>query len=238
VLVTRPHQEAGELLQRLRDLGAEAVLAPAIRLEPGEPERLVAAQREAAAGTYEWVVFTSAAGVSAWSRLARTAGDDARPRARIAAVGSGTAEALRAVGLEADLVPPAFTTEALGDAFPRGAGKVLLPRADLATRQLEAVLSGKGWTPFRVEAYRIHHEERLPEPAVDALERGLVDAVTFTSASTVEGFARATVERPVAACIGPVTSEAARRAGFPVAAEAEPHTIEGLVDAVVRVLGR
>jgi uroporphyrinogen-III synthase len=238
VVVTRPPEEAGELLRRLRDLGADAVSAPAIRLEPGDRQRLAAARRDAAAGVYEWVVFTSAAGVTAWSRLVRTAWEDARPRARIAAVGSGTAEALRAVGLEADLVPATFTTEALADTFPRGAGNVLLPRADLATQELEAMLAGKGWTPFRVEAYRIRHEERLPEPVVKALRRRLVDAVTFTSPSTVEGFARATAERPVAACIGPVTAEAARRAGFRVAEVAEPHTIEALVDAVVRALGR
>jgi uroporphyrinogen-III synthase len=238
VLVTRPREEAGELLQRLRDLGADTLPAPAIRLETAASVPLATAQREAANGAFDWIVFTSAAGATAWSRLVRATDDAVRPRARVAAVGSGTAEALQAAGLHADLVPPTFTTEALADAFPRGSGRVLLPRADLATGELESALAEKGWTPVRVDAYRIELEDTLPRRAVEALARKGVDAVTFTSASTVEGFARATAERPVAVCIGPVTAEAARAAGFPVAAEAEPHTIESLVDAVVRAIGR
>jgi uroporphyrinogen-III synthase len=238
VLVTRPPEEAGELLRRLRDLGADAIPAPAIRLETEASARLATAQREAASGAFDWIVFTSAAGATAWSRLARATGDDAPPRARVAAVGSGTAEAVRAAGLDADLIPATFTTEALADAFPRGSGRVLLPRADLATGELESALAEKGWTPVRVDAYRIELEDTLPRRAVEVLARKGVDAVTFTSASTVEGFARATAKRPVAVCIGPVTAEAARRAGFPVATEADPHTIEGLVDAVVAAIGR
>jgi uroporphyrinogen III methyltransferase/synthase len=135
-------------------------------------------------------------------------------------------------------VPAEFTTEALAAAFPEGAGRVLLARADLATADLEEALRAKGWDPARVDAYRVRLAEALPASVAYALRDGRVDAVTFTSPSTVEGFVRlADGPRPPAVCIGPVTSEAARRAGFEVAAEAAPHTEEGLVDALVGALG-
>jgi uroporphyrinogen III methyltransferase / synthase len=232
LLVTRPRQEAEELAVPLRSLGADVLVGPAIRLEPGDDAGVEEAAREATEGRFDWIVFTSTAGVRAW--FDRT---DGRPTSRVAAVGSGTAEALRSRGVDPDLVPETFTTEALGEAFPEGSGRVLLPRADLATDELDRALAGKGWATVRVEAYRIRHEERLPQAVEGALASGLVDAVTFTSASTVEGFARATSARPPAVCIGPVTSEAARVAGFEVVEVADPHTVEGVVEAVRRALG-
>lgn len=237
VVITRPGEEAEELARPLQDLGARVLRAPAIRLEPPEPGRLEPLIVEASEGGFDWVAFTSGAGVDVWFRLAARVGLGP-PHAQLAAVGPGTAAALRERGLEPDLIPSTFTTAALGEAFPEGAGRVLLPRADLATDELEAALTDKGWTPVRVEAYRIRREERLPEAVERALAGGVVDAVTFTSASTVEGFAGATPERPPAVCIGPVTSEAARVAGFEVVEVADPHTVEGVVEAVRRALER
>jgi uroporphyrinogen-III synthase len=240
VLVTRPAPQGAELAERLRDLGAQAIEAPAIVIEGPKPGgALDQAVRDAAGGAYEWVIFTSAVGVVSWFERA----DDlsAGPlRGRSAAVGDATADALRFRGVEPDLVPPAFTTAALGDAFPAGTGRVLLARADLATKELEQALRAKGWTPERVDAYRTRPAESLPDAARAALDRGMVDVVTFTSPSTVAGFVglAGVPEGVVAVAIGPVTGEAARRAGFRVAQEADPHTEAGLVDAVVRTLSR
>jgi uroporphyrinogen-III synthase len=235
VLVTRPHDDAQELARPLRSEGAEVLVAPVIRLEPGDAGRLAETTREAANGRFDWVVFTSAAGVRAWFEQA-----DGRPRSRVAAVGGGTAEALRSEGVEPDLVPETFTTEALGRAFPEGSGEVLLPRADIAPPGLRDDLTAKGWTPVPVIAYRTRFEEELPDGVAERLAGGGVDAVTFTSASTVEGFVRlAGVPQGVpAVCIGPVTADTARRAGLGVASVADPHTIEGLVHAVIRALQR
>lgn len=241
VLVTRSPERAGELSAMLRERGATPIEAPAIRVTPSRTKELEAAIRDAAMDGYDWVVFTSAAGVGAWFARARAGGFDARGlRAHVAAVGSGTAEALGAHGVVPDLVPSTFTTAALGRAFPRGGGKVLLPRADIAPRELEEALRGKGWTPVRVTAYRSRPARSLPRAARRALERGEVDAVTFTSASTVEGFVRAggVTRGAKVVCIGPVTARAAREAGFRVAAVARPHTLEGLVEAVMRALKR
>jgi uroporphyrinogen-III synthase len=127
--------------------------------------------------------------------------------------------------------------------MPRGSGRVLLARADIAPEALEESLVRKGWTPVRVDAYRTRRASRLPGEVAEALRAGTVDAVTFTSASTVEGFTNAArslvddgVVMPRAVCIGPVTAAAARRAGFKVVAVARPHTIEGLVAALERVM--
>jgi uroporphyrinogen-III synthase len=107
---------------------------------------------------------------------------------------------------------------------------------------LEAAVAAKGWTPVRVDAYRTRLIRSLPGEVRTALKAGRVDAVTFTSVSTVDGFlgaAGATLDaaphRPKAVCIGPVTAQAARSGGLRVAGVARPHTIEGLVATLERV---
>jgi uroporphyrinogen-III synthase len=238
VLITRPAMQAEGLAARLRALGAEPLVAPTIRLTPPEPEgELDAAIRGAAAGRYAWVVFTSAMGVTAWSERARAVGADRVP-ARLAAVGRRTAEAVRAAIREPDLIPPVFTTAALAEAFPTGTGAVLLPRADVATEELEEALRRKGWSPVRVDAYQVLLADAIPAAARRALAEERVDAITFTSPTTVEGFVAVAgvPRRSTVVCIGPVTAEAARGAGFEVAAVAEPHTTDGLVGAVIRAL--
>jgi uroporphyrinogen-III synthase len=238
VLVTRPAEQADPLVRRLVELGAEVIAAPTVTIElpePGGP--LDRAIEEAAGGAFQWIAFTSASGVRAWMDRAGALGSQP-PRARLAAVGDATAAALGDAGLVPDLVPEAFTTAALGAAFPPGTGRVLLPRADIATEDLEDALRARGWDPVRVEAYRVRPTDRLPEEAGAALRDGRVDAVTFTSPSTVHGFLRlAPVSNDAAVvCIGPVTADAAEAAGFVVDEVAEPHTTDGLVDAVRRAL--
>lgn len=261
VLVTRPREEAGRLVRLLEDRGAQPLLAPAIRIAPAPPAALDRALAEAAAGAFDWVVLTSKAGVEAVFDRAAT-GRDGPPgnqvlRASVAAVGSGTARALRERGVDPTLVPATFTTEALAEAIPPGTGRLLLARADIAPEGLEEALAAKGWQTVRVDAYRTRLATRLPEDVRRALAGGRVDALTFTSASTVEGFVRSRGpatspssgrraprrpgqrhRRPKVVCIGPVTAARAREAGLPVDMVARPHTIEGLVEAVERALGR
>ncbi|HYT80804.1 MAG TPA: uroporphyrinogen-III synthase [Actinomycetota bacterium] len=244
VLVTRPPEQSVELSRMLLERGARVYSAPAIELVAAPRRMLEQAAKQLAAGTFEWVVFTSRAGVEAIaSAMARTGGRFDQTPSRVAAVGEGTARALESFGAQPDLVPSTFTTSALAQAMPRGSGRVLLARADIAPGALEETLVRKGWTPVRVDAYRTRHASRLPDDAAKALRDGAVDAVTFTSASTVEGFVamaghlgEAGVRLPGAVCIGPVTAAAARRAGFRVVAVARPHTINGLVAALERAL--
>ncbi len=250
IVVTRPDSEAPVLARSLAERGAIVLPAPAVRIVPAAADEIARAATALADGRYEWLILTSRAGVDAMVETLRARGTDPRHLpVRVAAVGAGTATALADRGVRADLVPHTFTTEALAAAMPEGTGRVLLARADIAPEGLEATLAAKGWTPERVTAYRTELIERLPSEAEGALREGRVDAVTFTSASTVRGFLgmaeRARLDlrsgaarRPAVICIGPVTAEEAEHGGLMVDAVAEPHTIEGLVSALERVLGR
>ena len=236
VLVTRPADDADELMRLLERKGATGIAAPAIEIVPTRSVKLSRALDELASGGFAWITLTS-------PRTVDVLAGSLRPReldAKVAAIGEGTREAFRRwARREPDLVPRTFTTSALARAFPRGRGRVLCPRADIAPEGLEDALAAKGWHPVRVDAYRTRMPRSLPPEARSALRAGTVDAVTFTSASTVRGFVRAlgTVKgNPRVVCIGPVTARAAREHGFTVHAVANPHTLESLVTAIERAL--
>ncbi len=242
-LVTRTREQAGELSGVLRELGAEAIEAPAIKVEAPRAWTLV----DRAAGrlhdaVYDWVVFTSANGVRFFFARLRAARLDARAfgRTRVAAVGAGTAEALRRRGIEPDLVPKTFTTEAIGKAFPRGKGRVLLARADKTEPGLEDAIGAKGWTPERVSVYRLRAVARLDPSVRRAVIAGEVDLLTFASGGTVRAFMRLLRGKPHrrvrVAVIGPVTAGAAKEAGLRVDAVAREHTIPGLASAAIKAM--
>ncbi|TMK48246.1 MAG: uroporphyrinogen-III synthase [Actinobacteria bacterium] len=236
ILVTRPRDQSTELVREIERRGATAIVAPTIELVPVRSAELTDALQELAAGAFAWITLTSRATVEVLaSRL-----EPKDVQARVAAVGEGTAGAFRRwAGREPDLVPRTFTTAALAHAFPRGRGRVLCARADVAPQGLESALAAKGWTPLRVDAYRTKMPEWLPLGAREALARGTVDAITFTSASSVRGFANAASDvqgDPKIVCIGPVTAREARALGLEVASVAQPHTIDGLVAALEHAL--
>jgi uroporphyrinogen-III synthase len=238
VLVTRPREESEELVRLLRRKGAAPIVAPGIEFLPARSAALTRALRDLSEGRYEWTVLTSPRTVAAFaSRI--------RPRevgAKVAAVGPGTADAFRRwARREPDLVPRTFTTESLASAFPRGTGRVLCARADIAPPDLEESLASKGWRPERVDAYRTRMPRALPAEARSGLREDVVDAITFTAASTVRGFLGALGPmkgNPKVVCIGPVTAREARDHGLTVHAVARPHTMEGLVAALERALSK
>ena len=237
VLVTRPRDQEASLVHELERQGATAIVAPTIEIVPVRSAELTNAVEELAAGAFAWITLTSRATVDVLaSRL-----EPGDVRARVAAVGEGTAGAFRRwAGRDPDLVPKTFTTAALAHAFPRGRGRVLCARADVAPQGFEAAVAAKGWTPVRVDAYRTKMPEWLPIGAREALARGTVDAITFTSASSVRGFTNAVTDvrgDPKVVCIGPVTAREARAHGLEVAAVAQPHTMEGLLAALEHALG-
>jgi uroporphyrinogen-III synthase len=237
VLVTRPADQSVELVRRLRGLGAASIVAPAIEIAPARSTALTRALRDLSAGRFAWIALTSRSTVE---MLASRLDGPSDVRARVVAIGDGTARAFRAWARRTpDLLPGTFTTAGLVRAFPRGEGRVLCARADIAPTGLEEALAAKGWSPVRVDAYRTRMARSLPVDARAALRDGQVDAITFTSASTVRGFVGAMgVVRgnPKVVSIGPVTAREARAHGLRVSAVARPHTIEGLVAALERVL--
>jgi uroporphyrinogen-III synthase len=239
IIVTRPADQSAVLVKLLDQRGARSIMAPSVELVPVRSAALSRALEGLAAGRYDWVTLTSRATVEMLAARLSSARD---LRAKVAVIGDGTAAAFRRwARRDPDLRPSTFTTAALARAFPRGEGRVLCPRADIAPEGLEDALAGKGWTPERVDAYRTRMPRALPKEARDALKAGEVDAVTFTSASTVRGFIGALGSvrgAPKVVCIGPVTAKEARAHGLGVHAVASPHTIEGLVAALERVFAR
>ena len=228
VVVTRARAQSSSLLARLRELGADTVEVPAIRIE--DPADGGAALREAVGrlGSYDWVVVTSPNGARrllAECRDARAFGP-----ASVAAIGPGTADALRSGNVEPDLVPERFVAEGLLEVFPAGPGRVLLARAAEARDVLPEGLRDGGWEVDVVEAYRT--EQGTPTPEEAAAAAG-ADVVTFTSSSTVRNFlAVAETVPPIVASIGPITSQTARDHGLEVTIEAAEHTIDGLLAAL------
>ena len=230
VVVTRTRTQASDLVARLHDLGAETIELPVIGI--ADPTDGGAALRAAATRVheYDWVVFTSANAVTRLLPLLRDA--RALGAAHVAAIGPGTADALRSYNVEADLVPPEFVAESLLDAFDAGSGRVLLPRAAVARDVLPDGLRAKGWDVDVVEAYRTVRPT-TDQRALDAV--AAADAITFTSSSTVTNFVEVagTGRVPdIVACIGPITAETARKAGLRVDVVAGTHTIGGLVEAL------
>jgi uroporphyrinogen-III synthase len=238
VVVTRARSQAGELVRPLERLGARVLVAPAIEIVPSRSAAFARALDRLADGTYDWVAVTSPRTVEVLA--GRVAPRDVRARAAV--IGEGTADAFRSwARRDPDLMPRTFTTAALARAFPRGDGRVLSARADIATDELDDGLRRKGWAVDRVDAYRTRFPRSLPADVRAALRAGDVDAVMFTSASTVRGFVRAlgaVKGNPRVVCIGPVTAREARAHGLRVSAVADPHTVAGVVGAVERALAR
>jgi uroporphyrinogen-III synthase len=255
VVNTRSPAQAPELDEILRGRGAVPLSYPCIDIAPPEDANaLVHALAEAAAGRFDWVVFTSVNAVQAVATATGVAGAG-RPAkgpqvagARVAAVGPGTAAAVwAALGLTVDLRPDEYTAQALAAALvARGLGRVLLLVGDKALDTLPRALeaAGAGVTP--VIAYRtVPGRGGADLPAI--LGRGEVDAVTFTSPSTVDNLALrleheggdwALLGSTCIACIGPVTSRVAVSRGLHVQVEPREHTIEGLVDALEEYFNR
>ena len=238
IVVTRAREQASELRTRLEHLGAEVIELPSIALEP-IAFSLPALER------YGWLVFTSANGVDAFfDRGLAASGLDARALAglRVAAIGPGTTAAIARHGLRPDLVPPRFVAESLLEAFPDPeppGARVLIARAASARDVLPEGLAARG---YEVDVLAVYETVSLAPDGADVarVRGGEVDAVTFTSSSTVKNFCDAVgplaASQPSVISIGPVTSQSARDLGLRVDAEADPHTIDGLVAAVVEAL--
>ncbi|MGN6557928.1 MAG: uroporphyrinogen-III C-methyltransferase [Solirubrobacterales bacterium] len=238
VVVTRARTQASGLARALRDLGAEVVELPAIRVESriDSPEVRQAVEQ---LGDYSLVCLTSPNGVRLLFEAMQEAGRDARAlvAATVAAIGPGTARALAERGIAADVVPERFVAEALVEALAdvEVEGKrVLVARATEARDVLPDALRERGAEVDVVALYETVREEP-DESEIEAAQSA--DYVTFTSSSTVTNLVEALGDRfPRNArivSIGPVTTEAARTAGLQVDVEAERHDIDGLLGALL-----
>ncbi len=242
IAVTRTRQQAGALLTRLRDLGADAFELPTIRIEPS-PKKREFYQLVSDAHEYDWLVFTSPNGVDAFFEVFYTLFKDARSigGVRIAAIGPATAERVRSFRFEVDLQPEKYVAEEIVKTFQRETTvdnlKILLARAEGAREVLATELTRLGAIVDEAIAYRTVPETEDVAGGIARFRAEGADMITFTSSSTAENFATLQLPLPAGleiASIGPVTSKTVRALGLEVDIEAKTHDIPGLVAAIER----
>ena len=244
ILVTRARSQASRLTAKLENLGAEVLEAPAISM--ADPADNYAALDKAIdhVADYHWLIFTSTNGVGRFFARLFKAGKDARALgyAKIAAIGSATAEKLKQYGLVADVIPQEYraegVVEALKGKLPPHA-KILIPRAEEAREVLPDTLREMGAEVEVAPAYRTVCGQVDGEALVAELKEGRIDMVTFTSSSTVKNLVKiigsADSLRDVkTACIGPVTADTAKSLGIEPDIVAKEYTIDGLVEAICK----
>jgi uroporphyrinogen III methyltransferase / synthase len=246
IIVTRTRQQAGALSARLRLLGADVTELPTIKVVP--PENLMDfGELVRDSFQYDWVVFTSPNGVTAFFDLFFKLYNDARAlgSARIAAIGPGTAKRVKDFYLAVDLQPEESVAERLVEAFQRHESvenlKFLLVRAANARDVLPKSLTQLGAIVDEAIAYRTVPETDDITGAKKRFTDEGADLITFTSSSTVENFLAMKLPWPKGiktASIGPITSDTMNQGGLKVDVEASQHDIDGLVDAILGLLGR
>jgi uroporphyrinogen-III synthase/uroporphyrinogen III methyltransferase/synthase len=250
VVVTQAVHQAPELRDLLRRTGAEPLLYPCIAIEPpADPAELDASLLAAVAGSYDWLVVTSANTALVLGQRLAALGvpDGALARLAVAAVGPATADAVRVnLGVAVSLVPDEHVAEGLAAALLAVLApgqRVLLPQADLARPVLARELAAGGLAVTSVVAYRTTVGSGGVQLAA-CLANKEVDAILLTSASTArnlvlrlqaEGGDLPLLNGVCIACIGPVTAAAAREAGLAVGVVAATQSLEGLVDALATV---
>lgn len=241
ILVTRPKERAGTLSNQLRALGADVTEYPCIETVPMTPCPAMEQALEQIAG-YQWLTFTSPAGVEVFWDCLRKLGKDARAlgEVKLAAIGSGTARALSGHGLEADLVPEIYDAAHLGAALAEQCtGRVLILRAIEGSEELTRALDQRNISYDDIGIYETVYDHPKSHELRAQLEEGKLELVSFTSASTVKGFvstvgADADFSRITGVCIGEQTAAEAKKYGIPVRI-AHRATIEALVTCAQEV---
>jgi uroporphyrinogen III methyltransferase / synthase len=242
IVITRAAGNAAEFARRLRDLGAEAIEFPTIETAP--PHSYAAIDDALARlASFDWIIFTSATGVSAFVDRLRATGRDIRElgKGAIGAMGPATAVRIRGYALTVAAIPREYRAEAIIEAIGESAiagACILIPRAAVAREILPELLRKKGAAEVVVApVYRTVKPVRPDSSRIRALiAAGEIDLVTFTSSSTVTNFRELVGELEPglkAAAIGPITAETARREGFDVGISPSEYTVDALVEAIV-----
>jgi uroporphyrinogen III methyltransferase / synthase len=243
IVVTRSRAQAGDLSRQLADLGADVIEFPVIRIAPAEdPRPLADAVRRI--GDFDWVILTSVNGVDAFFGALAEASLDARSLAgvRLCAIGPATAQRIEERGLIVDMTPPQYIAESVAETFETtenlSGKRLLLPRADIARSFLPEALEKMGAEVEEIVAYRtvLEEPENIQTLRAD-LAAGRIDAVTFTSSSTVRNFAALVGEETLRkispdvclASIGPQTTKTLKECIQTPTVEASEYTIDGVI---------
>jgi uroporphyrinogen III methyltransferase/synthase len=240
IAVTRTRQQAGELVEELRELGADAFELPTIRIEPA-PDRRQFLETVAYAHQYDWLIFTSPNGVDAFFAGFYELYSDARSlgSVRIAAIGPATAARVRHFRFNVDVQPEKYIAEEVVAALQKETSvenlQFLLPHAEKARDVIPEQLTKLGAIVDVCTAYRTVPETEDVCGGMKRFREEGADFVTFTSSSTAENFHALGLPWPEncrTISIGPVTSKTLRELGYAVDLEAATHDIPGLVAAL------
>ncbi len=244
ILVTRSREQAGELAERLRELGALPLEFPTIEILPpadwADIDHCLAYLE-----MYDWIIFTSANGVRFFLGRLLTLGLDVRDikGPRICAIGPGTADALARLRIRVDIVPSEYRAEAIVAALQKerlDRKRILIPRAKVARDVLPEELRKSGAFVDVVEVYQTRRPNENVEEIKSLLKNGGIDAITFTSSSTAANFAemmgmdevRNLTSGVTVASIGPITAEKARQLGMETQVMPVDYTIPALAEAL------
>ncbi len=245
ILVTRGREQSRKMAEFITEQGGDPILFPTIEIvAPNDFGPVDEAIKHAS--TYDWIIFTSVNGVERFFARLFELNADIRSLwgPKIGAIGPITAQTLTKLGLKVDLLAKQFIAEGVLDALSDDAirGKrFLIPRAETAREALPEGLKARGGEAHVVSVYRTVAPERTNVAhIVDLLTHKAVDAITFTSSSTVTHFKDMLKGENLGklldgvrlASIGPITSETLRKQGLPVDIEAEEYTVPGLLAAL------
>jgi len=248
VVITRPEKQADDLAQLLTREGANPIHFPTIKIVPPPDWRdLDAAIKNLE--DYDWLIFTSANGVSFFFERLFAKNRDIRDLkgVKICCIGPATAQQVESKGIRVDLVPDHFISEGILESFSginlRGK-KILIARAAKARDVLPAGLKKSGAKVDVVTAYETINSGKKKNELNSLFKENKVDVITFTSSSTVNNFVKImgrnfSLPKGVKiACIGPVTEATAKKAGFSVDVHQEEYTMEGLVQVLINYFER
>lgn len=246
IVVTRSRAQSSNLLATLKELGADAIECPTIKIS--EIENNQALQDFINNNnTYTHLVFTSVNGVNTFIEKLLAQGKDLRILygKKLVCIGPATAEAFKQKGIIADYIPETYVAEAMIPWFEKQPkGKIAILRAEKAREVLPEALSKLEHDVDVIPLYHTEFESEINSEVTEYLKNSQIDYVTFTSSSTVEGFAKLLEGSDIkpdkipAAVIGPVTAETCKKYGFPVKIAAEEYTIPGLVQMIIRHAGK
>ncbi len=249
LVITRPEEQSEAFMHGLLERGAEPFLFPVIETIPPEDWKPLdkAIQK---LDSYDGLIFTSVNGVKFFMRRLKEKGKDVRELKglRLYAIGPKTERAVNALGINVDVVPESYVAESLIDSLGKEnikGKRFLLPRAAVARETLPDQLRSQGAIIDVAPAYRTVRPQTDTDELIRRLKKGSIDAVTFTSSSTVTHFMeligaelKPQIAKIAVACIGPVTAKTAENAGLKVDIMAEEYTVDGLIAALEKHFGR
>lgn len=234
ILVTRARAQASKLSRALKNLGAEVVECPTIKIVAPSDNFAAADVAIKNLRGYDWIIFTSVNGVEKFFERLKVHGLDARALNKVAAIGAATAEKLSTFGIIADVVPKDFVAESLAEDLKNFVAdkKILLARAEVARDVLPDALKNFGASVEVVPIYKTIAETSAQ------IDFAALDLITFTSSSTVENFVAAYgVPKIPTAAIGSITAQTLKNFGITPAVVAKEFTINGLVDSIKEFYG-